>query len=39
MFEFSIEEGRIVKISEKHYKIIDATDISQDELKDYYNRG
>ena len=35
MFEFSIEDGRIVKINERHYKIVDATEISSEDLHRY----
>ena len=35
MFEFSIEEQRIVKVNERHYKIVEATEISGDDLRAY----
>lgn len=35
MFEFGIEEERIVKVNEHHYKIIDADNISEDDLSRY----
>lgn len=35
MFEFSIEEDRIVKINERHYKIVEASDITAEDLKGY----
>ena len=35
MFEFAIEEQRIVKVNERHYKIIEATEISGDDLRAY----
>lgn len=38
MFEFSIEDERIVKVNERHYKIVDASQIDADELKVYQIR-
>ncbi len=35
MFEFAIEEQRIVKVNERHYKIVEATEISGDDLRAY----
>jgi len=35
MFEFSVEEGKIVKENECHYKIIEAKEISDDDLNRY----
>lgn len=35
MFEFAIEEQRIVKVNERHYKIIEAAEISGDDLRAY----
>lgn len=35
MFEFAIEEQRIVKVNERHYKIVEATEISGDDLRTY----
>lgn len=35
MFEFSIEDERIVKINERHYKIVDAAAISSEDLLSY----
>lgn len=35
MFEFSIEEQRIVKVNERHYKIVEASDISGEDLRAY----
>lgn len=35
MFEFSIEEDRIVKINERHYKIVEASDITTEDLNGY----
>ena len=35
MFEFSIEDDRIVKINERHYKIVEASDISTEDLIGY----
>lgn len=35
IFEFSIQNDNIVKESEKHYKIVDAKDITTDDLTDY----
>ena len=36
MFEFSIENDQIVKISESHYNMVNAAEISPEELKNYY---
>ena len=36
MFEFSIENDQIVKISESHYNMVNAADISPEELQNYY---
>ena len=35
MFEFAIEEQLIVKVNERHYKIVEATEISGDDLRAY----
>lgn len=35
MFEFSVEEGKIVKENERHYKIIETKEISNDDLNRY----
>lgn len=35
MFEFSIEEDRIVKINERHYKIVKAGEITSEDLEEY----
>lgn len=35
MFEFAIEEQRIVKVNERHYKIVEATEITGDDLRAY----
>ena len=35
MFEFTIEEQRIVKVNEQHYRIVDASEISSDDLYTY----
>lgn len=35
MFEFSIEDDRIVKINERHYKIVEANDITAEDLNGY----
>lgn len=35
MFEFSVEEGKIVKENKCHYKIIEAKEISDDDLNRY----
>lgn len=35
MFEFTIEEERIVKVSERHYKITEASDITSEDLLSY----
>ena len=37
MFEFSLEEGRIVKNNERRYRMIEATEICREELEDYAN--
>lgn len=39
MFEFTIEGERIVKMNERHYKIVEASDISSDDLQSYRNHG
>ena len=39
MFEFSIEDERIVKINERHYKIVDASSISSEDLLSYRTHG
>lgn len=38
MFEFAIEDDRIVKVNERHYKLVDATCISSDDLQAYNTR-
>lgn len=38
MFEFAIEDDRIVKVNERHYKLVDATHISSDDLHAYNTR-
>lgn len=35
MFEFTIEDERIVKVNERHYKIVEAAEISADDLQSY----
>lgn len=35
MFEFTIEDERIVKVNERHYKIVEASDISSNDLHTY----
>lgn len=35
MFEFTIEEERIVKVNERHYKIAEASDITSEDLQNY----
>ena len=35
MFEFSLEEGRVVKNSERRYKMIEASKITQEDLQHY----
>lgn len=35
MFEFSIEDDHIVKINERHYKTVEASDISTEDLIGY----
>lgn len=39
MFEFTIEDERIVKVNEQHYKIVDATEINMDDLQAYRIHG
>lgn len=39
MFEFTIEDERIVKVNERHYKIVDATEINMDDLQAYRIHG
>ena len=34
-FEFTIEDEQIVKVNERHYKIVDAAEISTNELQTY----
>jgi hypothetical protein len=35
MFELAIEDGRVVIIEEKHYRLVPAADISIEELRAY----
>lgn len=35
MFEFTVEDGKIVKENERHYKIVDADEITGDDLNYY----
>lgn len=35
MFEFSVEDGKIVKENERHYKMIDAAEITINDLEQY----
>lgn len=37
MFEFSLEEGRVVKNNERRYRMIAATEIVQEDLENYAN--
>lgn len=39
MFEFSTEDERITKVNERHYKIVDASAISSDDLSSYSLHG
>lgn len=39
MFEFTIKDERIVKVNERHYKIVDATEINMDDLQAYRIHG
>lgn len=39
LFEFTIEDERIVKVNERHYKIVDATEINMDDLQAYRIHG
>jgi len=36
MFEFSIEDDRIVKENERHYKIVEASEITAEDLENYH---
>ena len=37
MFEFSLEDGRVVKNNERRYKMIEAAEISKEDLEYYDN--
>lgn len=39
MFEFAMDEERVVKINERHYKIVDASEITSEDLQSYYIHG
>lgn len=39
MFEFATEDERIVKVNERHYKIVDAATISSEDLQNYRIHG
>ena len=39
LFEFSSEDGRIVKANERHYKLVNAKDISVEDLESYNNHS
>lgn len=38
MFEFGVEDGKIVKENERHYKMIDASEITGKDLSQYNSR-
>lgn len=38
MFELMLEEGRVVKIEEKHYRLVPSAEISQEDLRAYGNK-
>lgn len=38
MYEFTIEDERIVKVNERHYNVVEANDIGDEELQSYRNR-
>lgn len=38
MFEFTVEDGKIVKENERHYKMIDANEITEEDLSQYNSR-
>ena len=38
MFEFGVENGKIVKENERHYKMIDASEITGKDLSQYNSR-
>ena len=38
MFEFAVEDGKIVKENERHYKMIDASQITGGDLSLYNSR-
>lgn len=37
MFEFTVQDGEVFKISEKHYKLVDMNEISASDLQHYRN--
>jgi hypothetical protein len=38
MFELAVEEGRVVIVDEKHYRLVPSAEISPDELRAYGNK-
>ena len=38
MFELAVEDGRVVIVEERHYRLVPAVEISPDELRAYGNR-
>jgi hypothetical protein len=38
MFELTVEEGRVVIVDERHYRLVPSAEISPDELKAYGNK-
>ncbi|MGA7858457.1 MAG: hypothetical protein WCA11_11050, partial [Terracidiphilus sp.] len=38
MFELAVEDGRVVIVDEKHYRLVPSADISPDELRTYRNK-
>ena len=39
ILEFTIEDDRIVKLNERHYKIVEADEITKEDLQNYHVRG
>jgi len=38
MFELAVEDGQVVIVEEKHYRLVPSAEISLDEIKSYRNR-
>jgi len=38
MFELAVEEGRVVIVEEKHYRLVPSAEISPEDLKAYANK-